>query len=537
MALGKWAGPLVVLAMNARVLGQVTYPEGEPTPRYLTAAEAAWLEAHPLAVLRGATPPPTGPLLCPGEYAPMQGLMIAWEGPSGFLAILAQIGRHTTTTGQANLYVYCDTTSEVTSARNSLIAAGADINRVYFQVRTTDTIWIRDYGPRYVYEGNCRVIVDHTYNRPRPNDDVIPVAFASYLNQALYEIPLIHGGGNFHLDSIGRSYVTRLINNENPGRTELQIHDLWQDYQNVDTTFFDPFPTTVDLTQHIDMWMQIISDNAVMISDFGTPTPGSSVATADAICESAAVLLAARGYTVHRLPAIFSGTTHYTYTNSVICNNVVMIPLYSLFTSQNATALAAWQAALPGKTIVQINADAIVSSAGVFHCIVMHVPAPLNGSSPSAFLRSPRGGEVIAPGSYSIDWISDDDVFAVSANIDLSLDGGLTYPLRLATNIAPNDGNHIVTIPNVATARGRIRVTVFDGPGNSGSDASAANLTITGTPCPGDFNGDRLVNESDLGVLLTGWLADGRGDTDGDNDSDESDLGTLLANWQVACPP
>ncbi len=55
------------------------------------------------------------------------------------------------------------------------------------------------------------------------------------------------------------------------------------------------------------------------------------------------------------------------------------------------------------------------------------------------------------------------------------------------------------------------------------------------TPCPGDLNGDRAVNESDLGLLLQAWQTSPGGDADGDGDTDESDLGILLQNWQQSC--
>ncbi len=55
-------------------------------------------------------------------------------------------------------------------------------------------------------------------------------------------------------------------------------------------------------------------------------------------------------------------------------------------------------------------------------------------------------------------------------------------------------------------------------------------------PCPGDLNGDRRVDESDLGALLASWLMGPGGDADGDLDTDESDLGILLSNWQTSCP-
>lgn len=59
-------------------------------------------------------------------------------------------------------------------------------------------------------------------------------------------------------------------------------------------------------------------------------------------------------------------------------------------------------------------------------------------------------------------------------------------------------------------------------------------------PC-GDLNGDGLVDQQDLGILLGDWgCAAGPGlcpgDADGDGDTDQADLGVLLANFGLACP-
>ncbi|MFO0838224.1 MAG: hypothetical protein U1D55_06820 [Phycisphaerae bacterium] len=56
------------------------------------------------------------------------------------------------------------------------------------------------------------------------------------------------------------------------------------------------------------------------------------------------------------------------------------------------------------------------------------------------------------------------------------------------------------------------------------------------TRCVGDLNGDGRTDESDLGILLSAWQANGNGDLDGDGLTNESDLGILLADWQCAPP-
>jgi agmatine/peptidylarginine deiminase len=457
------------------------YPEGSATPRQLTAEERAILAQNPLTPPEVPTAPPTGPLHCPGEYEPCDGVLLAWEGPSSWTLILQQMAVAITTIGQATVYMVVDTTGEEATVRSALTAAGADVSRVQFLVTTTDTIWIRDYGPRYVFEGDTRIIVDHTYNRPRPNDNLLPTRFASYKKHTRYEHALIHGGGNYHLSSLGDAHSTKLILNENPSLSAAQVVQIWKDYLNVATLLYDPFPTSVDLTQHIDMWMQVIGDRTVVISDW----PLNVGTIQDVICDAAAASMAQSGYTVHRVPARSVNGIHYTYTNIAMCNDLVLVPSYtqSQVVQHNPQALLAWQAAVPGKTVVQINCEAIVSAAGVMHCICMHVPKHRGGAIPTAYLRSPNGGETLIPNTLaSIAWNTDDDLGVVSCDLLLSSDGGRTFQRTIAAGIPPT-GSFPWIVPDLYLPDARIRVVARDAQGNTGFDDSDASFAIVGQGC------------------------------------------------------
>jgi len=92
------------------------------------------------------------------------------------------------------------------------------------------------------------------------------------------------------------------------------------------------------------------------------------------VTDATANLMQSRGYTVYRTPGWRSGA-HYTYTNSVIVNQTVLICRFGgSYTSQDAQALATYQSALPDHDIVQVDCSDIIFNAGAIHCIVMHVP-------------------------------------------------------------------------------------------------------------------------------------------------------------------
>lgn len=65
-------------------------------------------------------------------------------------------------------------------------------------------------------------------------------------------------------------------------------------------------------------------------------------------------------------------------------------------------------------------------------------------------------------------------------------------------------------------------------------DADAAVRAVLPLPCPADLTGDRVIDGSDLGRLLSAW-GTGTADLTGDSVVDGNDLGRLLSAWGV-CP-
>tara|TARA_B100001059_G_scaffold231899_1_gene268660 strand:+ start:2706 stop:4367 length:1662 start_codon:yes stop_codon:yes gene_type:complete len=516
------------------VKGELVFPEGANIPRYMTETERRWMAAHPETRGLPSTAAPDGPIVCGSEYEPMDGIVFAWEG---FTGTIAQMAAAITTTGDANVYVACDSNSEANSARSSMISAGADPDRIVTVVRSTDTVWIRDYGPRMVRVGGCRAIVDHNYNRPRPNDDDFNLEFADFMDFDYYRLPLTHGGGNYHASDAGDAAATRLINNENPGYSEAEIRQIWQDYQNVDTELHAPFPTSVDSTQHIDMWMQIIGEDEIIIADW----PSHSGSTQDVICDDTADYYESIGWTVYRTNSYTSGWTHYTYTNMVLCNDLVILPRYNdLASSWNNNALNAVQNAMPEKTVIQVTADSLAYSAGVFHCITMHIPANAGGADPTAYLRTPNGGGVYDPGDLVvIEWLSDDDEPAGARTVDISMsaDGGATFEILVSGTA--DDGSWFWSVPDVDSDAVMIKIEVVDADGNRGADLSDGLFSIEGTSLPGDVSNDGFVGVDDLLIVIADWSCGGifcAGDVNGDLVVNVNDLLLVINYWGTGTP-
>lgn len=360
------SAPLAQGVVAPEILAQIRDDDSNPLPRGLTPAERAIYRIPDLSRMPAAPPPV--PVRATAEYEFNDGLLVRW---GTFNALLTEmIVAATTLDPTARMFVVVSGASQQSSATTTLQNAGANMSRVVFIQAPTNSVWMRDYGPRYVDQAGARAIVDHVYNRPRPQDDAIPGVIAQLWNEPKYDIPLTHGGGNFHLFGTRDAYMTELILNENPSLTQQQVLDYYQAYQGLNVTILPAFPTSFDSTQHIDMWMLPVDDDEVIISQYS-----AAAGTPATIANNAATLMQGRGYTVYRTPGWQSGSTHFTYANAVVLNNLVMVCRFNSVTTENETARAVFASAFQDKQIVQVDCSSIITSAGAIHCIVMHVPA------------------------------------------------------------------------------------------------------------------------------------------------------------------
>ena len=78
--------------------------------------------------------------------------------------------------------VYCLVSSgSQNAAFNSMNNADVDMDNIEFILGATDSYWTRDYGPWWVVDGDRNMsIVDFTYNRPRPNDNLAPFKMSEF---------------------------------------------------------------------------------------------------------------------------------------------------------------------------------------------------------------------------------------------------------------------------------------------------------------------------------------------------------------------
>ena len=140
----------------------------------------------------------------------------------------------------------------------------------------------------------------------------------------------------------------------------------------------------------------------------------------------------------------------------------------------------------------------------------------ITGSGASALPAAPIKGVAIHPDHP--DWL----YVGTQVGVFASEDGGQTWSTR-------DDGPSAVSVDEITFMHdSRTLLVATHGRGMFTIDLSDS--------CPEDLNGDGLINQSDLGILLAAYEINSGGDIDGDGDTDQSDLGRLLAMYNFTCP-
>ena len=277
------------------------------------------------------------------EFEPMQGVMIRYPLgiPVSLVKSLAE-----------NCQVYCIVqSSQQNSARTSFTNAGVNMNRVTFVNANTDSYWVRDYGPWYIFAGKTPAIVDNVYNRPRPYDDAIPEAFASFWKIPLYSMNLVHTGGNMMEDGRGHGVSDELVLNEN-NHDEANVRQKMLDYLGIDNYHITIDPQG-EYIAHVDCWGKYLAPDKILIAKL--PQSNSHYADYEAVADYFATTNCCWGYPykVYRVEEP-GGSTLAPYTNSLILNKTVYVPLGSNNT-YNQRALQVYRDAMPGYEVIGVS--------------------------------------------------------------------------------------------------------------------------------------------------------------------------------------
>jgi agmatine deiminase len=427
-------------------------------PASMTAAERAYLRDHFDEYLnskragRSDTATPLDVVPAPAEFEPVDGIVYAW---TQFPAVVRQLVKLTARTAKA--YVAVKSSSEIESVKADLAAAGCNMDNVVVRQATLNSVWIRDYGPNFVHTRDGDVeMVDLVYNRPRPADDNFSPIFAGQLKMPVHRPRLILPGGNIIFDGQGCVILTDMVfdsyHGSDPNITQEQLAKYMKDYFGCHKVIVLE-QMKEDGTGHVDMFCKLLNETTVIVGEYAKPSDGASE-NFDILNRNAEKLRgetngAGQPFRVIRMPMPKFDGSSYTYTNSIMLNDTVLVPVYNK--PMDEQALGIYRSLLPGHQVIGVDSTTPIRYNGAIHCIshevnkdpftVNHTPvARGDAGTPLTVAARIESVRPVDPSKVTVHWrVAGSTEFAVvpmTGDPDAAGAFGVELPAQLAgTNL------------------------------------------------------------------------------------------------------
>lgn len=295
------------------------------------------------------------------EWEPALGTMVTWpfQIPDQLVTDLAN---------EAKLYVLIENDGEKKAAGERLKALKLNSKRYELVKSSSRTQWPRDWGPHQLVDANGRrALVDHifkgypwvpadtkvsdlNYFATGPGDDMATADLATHFKAAKVDMPAILTGGNFLVDGKGRAFCTRAMVVENePLMDEAKFRKLLSEKLGIRELIVLENTEKFGI-QHIDCWMKLLNEETILVKR--VPSDHYEHDPLERNVDRLKALLAPSGkpYRIVRIDCPrYRQDEVPAYTNSLIVNRVVHVPLFGI--EADKQALATYASALPGYKI------------------------------------------------------------------------------------------------------------------------------------------------------------------------------------------
>lgn len=366
--------PVIILLFVCRFTGA----QNTNLPNYMTEEEKK-IGNNYVSFPQVSFTPPSTPVRTMAEWEELDGIILTWTSYTFLLRQMVDAAQE-----EGMVWIIC---SDSNSVKSYLQSGGVPMTNISFIIASFNSVWSRDYGPwcTYTLTGDTLGFVDFKYNRPRPLDDVIPGLLASMLNVPLYQTisgpdSLAHTGGNFMVDGFGTSFRSRLTEIENPWHNTSHIDSILYRYcgiqigRSVSMTVL-PY----DGIHHIDMHMKMLNEETILVGQYPAGiADGPQIEANIQYIQNNYQDCYGRPYNIVRIPMPPNSNGQYppnsnylTYTNSMIINRTVLVPIYSL--PQDTTALRIYRENMPGYNVIGFDCNTIIPASGAIHCITKEI--------------------------------------------------------------------------------------------------------------------------------------------------------------------
>lgn len=302
------------------------------------------------------------PVRMAAEFDPCIGTLITW--PLGIpQSLVIDLAKENT------LYVAVGSTAEQTSAISLFTSLGVNMNNCEFVQAPHNTHWSRDWGPNctfdsegvagildftfkgYLWVPGCGSTGNGSYFGNHTKDDAVNSIIASTLGLPLRFMPSHFVGGNNMVDGLGTAVSSNQMIKENEKNfiDSSTFINYAKTYCGINSYYFVDNPEDLGI-QHIDCFAKFLDEETILIKEVSPANPDYTCIEhlVDQVKEMKSVY--GRPYKIVRIFAgEYSGDLTAAYTNALILNKNVYVPLFGI--STDSMALETYRNAMPGYTV------------------------------------------------------------------------------------------------------------------------------------------------------------------------------------------
>jgi agmatine deiminase len=267
-------------------------------------------------------------------------------------------------------------------AENAAIAKSLVGPSIVVQTERHGDIWLRDTGPICVADGAARALVDFDFNGwggkyEMPGDEDVGARLAAQSGLSVLRQDWIFEGGAVDTDGTGLFVTTEqcLLNpNRNPALDRGKIETLLAGSLGLSGMLWLGEGLMNDHTDgHVDNLARFLAPGVLGIPEATTADDPNAAIYADARERAKA-----HGVEVASIPSpgrveVDGEAIPASYMNFYVGNAAVIVPIYGRPNDQ--AALDAFRPFFPGRDIVGLRSDAILTGGGSFHCSSQQMPS------------------------------------------------------------------------------------------------------------------------------------------------------------------
>ena len=264
-----------------------------------------------------------------------------------------------------------------------------DLSHVSLYHLKLDTIWLRDFGPRFAQTKSGAQSIDFYYNGQRPLDDKFPISWGKLSKDDVSRIKWTLQGGNMQSNGKGFAFVSSRLFQDNAiqlphasPNTDFEFEkgklvvDAFKEGCNIDRLLILE-PLRPEATKHVDMFATFVAEDTVVVADVDSKAdPQNAKVLEYNINLLKQVKVDGEPLKIERIKFPPRNGKYWSpYTNIIMANNLLLMPVYdSDPPAMVEAALDVYRRLLPDHHIDTVNMTTMQKLEGALHCMSINVP-------------------------------------------------------------------------------------------------------------------------------------------------------------------